>query len=1065
MSNTIDFTRRLLRGTAFSALAILGAGLMATPAMAQDATNSPGAQSSDEDTEDADESQSQAPVPNTNAPGEPEIVVTGTLFRTTTSATVSPVTVVTAATMDQRGNSTVQDAIQQLASNNGPALTNSFSANGAFAAGASAVSLRGLSTNSTLVLFDGQRAAYYPLADDGTRNFVDLNTIPDDVVDRIEVLRDGASSTYGADAIAGVVNIITRRSIEGVSARAEAGISQDGVAAMQRVSLTGGIGDLNETGMNAYLSGFFYRSEAVYARDLEAPFNDFDESDICYNDPNDSPDTGEHCGANNITNSQNPLNGFFIPYDVYVRATNATNTVQLGRFELLNPQAGCRYGPGRILTAAELANPNNAPAPALTPVCTIDAINQYQATTPNIERFGATARITARLGGSSEGYFMANFQQSTVDYNGFPPVIRSQANAGILFRPFSTQAAPAANLAPGSYFLTLPVYVCPQGVGDASGLNTGCTAATPGAVLNPNNPFAAQGSPARIIGRPFSTPTYNETRSRVYRAAAGISGTLFEDWDYRLDLTAMHNDLQRTQRGYVYIANLLTAIAQGTINLRNPELNTQEQLDFVMPDNITPASSDLYQASFTVGRSLFELPGGPLQVGFGGQIRYEAVDAPSGNPDYNGPTQRFFTLNAFGTSGSRTVYSGFGEINAPVLDILEFNASGRYDHYSSGQSAFSPKVGFKFTPIPQLAIRGTWSRGFRIPAFGEANALPTTGFVTVNSGNFPAAFLASYTVPGNTAGPGGTFVQCSAATYTTAACPAYVRNNSYGQTTLASPGLEPERSRSFTLGAILNPIRNVTFTVDYYDIKKTGAITQPSNAPALAAYYSCTLAQYNSNTCPIPAGYNVIAGAADTSGQFPNNLPVIGFIEAQLINANTIRARGLDFAGIVRFSLGGVDITSSAEASYILELSQIADGVEERYEGTLGNFNLTAGSGTPEWHGSWQNTFDFGDLAVTGTLNWFGGYDLSAMDQGTEYKDCGLSPGYTPCRIDDQFTLDIVTQYRVNENFTFYVNVLNALDDMPPVDPVTYGAFLYNAVQGGTAVLGRQFRAGVRMNF
>jgi iron complex outermembrane receptor protein len=83
-------------------------------------------------------------------------------------------------------------------------------------------------TSSTLVLFDGMRAAYYPLSDDGTRNFVDLNTIQDDVVERVEVLRDGASSIYGADAIAGVVNIITKRQHQGMDGRAEYGVSERG---------------------------------------------------------------------------------------------------------------------------------------------------------------------------------------------------------------------------------------------------------------------------------------------------------------------------------------------------------------------------------------------------------------------------------------------------------------------------------------------------------------------------------------------------------------------------------------------------------------------------------------------------------------------------------------------------------------------------------------------------------------------------------------------------------------------------------------------------------------------
>jgi hypothetical protein len=324
-------------------------------------------------------------------------------------------------------------------------------------------------------------------------------------------------------------------------------------------------------------------------------------------------------------------------------------------------------------------------ATAPTTVCQTDTVERFFMATPNIQRFGGTGRVTARLGDNHEGFFMVNFQQSTVDYTGFPPLIRGQANAGILFRPFSTASGPAANLAPGSAELRLPVYVCPTGVGSANGLNTGCTATTPGATLNPNNPFAANNQLARILGRPFTEPTYNETRSRVYRLAMGVNGTV-ADWDYRVDFTAMHNDLRRTQNNYIFIGNLLTAIAQGTVNLVNPEQNSQQTMDFIMPDNISHASSDLVALQASVAKSLFELPGGPLQIGFGAQVRYEAVDAPSGNPDTNGPTQRYFTLNAFGTVGDRTVYSAFGEINAPVLDMLEINASGRYDSYSADRT-------------------------------------------------------------------------------------------------------------------------------------------------------------------------------------------------------------------------------------------------------------------------------------------------------------------------------------------------------------------------------------------
>lgn len=944
-----------------------------------------------------------------------DIVVTGSILRTT-GATPSPVTTITAENLDQRGINTVQDAIQQLSSSNGPALTNSFTANGAFAGGASAVSLRGLSTNSTLVLFDGLRAAYYPLADDGSRNFVDLNTIPDDIVDRIEVLRDGASSSYGADAIAGVVNIITKRSFNGVSGRAEAGISEDGIAANQRLTLTAGTGDLDEKGYNAYVSGFYYKSDGVYNRELPYPFNSDNQNGI----------GGPNGVVNGLENGAFPNGGTVAGANFLVRPANGITAVPGSRYQLLN---GCSNGTPYSPTAAELAQTNNSSVP--TTVCQQDYTNQYGVVSPNIERFGGSARFTAKIADTSEAYLQVNFQQATSSYTGNPSTIRANAPAGILFPQFST-ASSSALYAPGSAPLALPVFVCAA--------RANCDTAADRR-LNPNNPFAASGQTALLLGSLPDTVTSSATRSRVYRAAAGISGTVFGDWDYRADVTAMHTDLRRSANGYVFIQNLLNVVADGSYNFLNPSANSQAVRDYLTPENITDSSSDLYQAQFTVGKSLFNLPGGPVQLGLGGSIFYEAVDAPSANPDTFGPTQRYFTLNAFGTSGNRTVASAFGEVNLPIVEQFLVNASGRYDHYSSGQQNFSPKVGAKFTPFRQLAIRGTWSRGFRIPSFGEANALPTTGYVNNTAAIFNDAYLSQY--------------GCSTATFQT--CPTYIRSGSYGQTTLASPDLKPEKSRSLTAGILFEPIRNVSFTVDYYNIKKTGAITTASNAPALAAYYAGQT---------IPDGYNVIPDAAAVG--FETARPRIAFIQSGLINANTIKSEGIDFGANTRFNLGPVTWTSNLDASLILELSTtFPDGSKEQYVDTLGNFNLTAGTGTFRWRGNWQNSFDFGDFALTGTVNYTSGYDLSAEDQngpGTS-GDCSLAPGYTGCRVKSYLTVDANVSYKVNDKFTFYVNALNLFDRLPDVDPVTYGAYLYNPVQAGNGIFGRMYRAGAKFSF
>ncbi len=993
----------LRRGTAMTALAVAGAGLFAAPAFAQEVPPA------------------GATVPTPTTPSDDtsqDIVVTGSILRGADSG-ISPVTTLTAENLDARGINTVQDAIQLLSSNNGPALTNSFTANGAFAGGASAVSLRGLSTSSTLVLFDGLRAAYYPLADDGSRNFVDLNTIPDDIVDRVEVLRDGASSAYGADAIAGVVNIITKRSVKGIMGRAEAGISERGVAANQRLTLTAGTGDLDEQGYNAYISGFYFRSEGVKSKDLPGVFATDDQRSI-----------GGPNGVLNGRNAAGEINGFNVGSTFYVRPGTT------GRYQILNPTAGCYAGPAVTPTAADLVRVNangqlvNGALP-VNNVCQEDVTYNYGNVTPDIERFGGSARFTAKIGDSSEAYLSVNFQQTTSSYFGNTGTIRGNAPTGILFPQFSTSSG-AATFAPGSAILTLPVYVC------AARVN--CTAAN--GRLNPNNPFAAQGQTAQILGRNQEL-TYNETRSRVYRAAFGLSGSIFDDIDYNFNATAMHTDLQRKQDGYVYIQNLLNVIADGTYNFVNPGQNSQALKDYVTPVNITDASSDLYQAQLTFTKSLFELPGGPLQLGVGGSVFYEAVNAPSANPDTNGPSQRYFTINAFGTEGNRTVTSAFGEIQAPVFDMLDVNLSGRYDHYSSGQSNFSPKAGARFKPFRQLTIRGTWSRGFRIPSFAEANALPTTGYVTQSITNVPASFRAQYGAA------------CADNATAATACPTYLTAYSIGSTTLASPNLQPEKSRSFTAGIQFTPIPNFTFTVDYFNIKKTGAITSPSNAPAIAAYYAGQA---------IPAGFNVIADAPDVN--LPNGRPRIAFVESQLINSDTIFSEGLDFGLTGRVDFGSFQWRTAANASLLLELSTtFPDGSKETYVDTLGNFNLTAGSGTFKWRGNWSNTFSFDKVDLTGTVNYVSGYDLSAKDQGGDYRDCSLNPGYVDCRVKSYITADLNVSFNVNDKFTFYVNALNVFDRLPPIDPVTYGAHLYNPVQAGNGIFGRSFRAGAKFGF
>src|SRR6476619_1480857 len=176
------------------------------------------------------------------------VEVTGSSIKRATAETASPVQVVTREDLAKSGKGTVAEYLQTLTADGAGSLPTGFG-NG-FAAGSTAISLRGLGATSTLVLLNGRRMAPFARADDGQKSFTDLSTVPMEAVERIEVLKDGASSTYGADAIAGVVNIILRKDFTGVVAKLTGGTSKYRDGETYKASLTWGKGNLDTDGYN-----------------------------------------------------------------------------------------------------------------------------------------------------------------------------------------------------------------------------------------------------------------------------------------------------------------------------------------------------------------------------------------------------------------------------------------------------------------------------------------------------------------------------------------------------------------------------------------------------------------------------------------------------------------------------------------------------------------------------------------------------------------------------------------------------------------------------------------------
>lgn len=193
------------------------------------------------------------------------VTVTGTNIKRTDTETASPVQVLTRDDIEKTGKQSIQEVLRTVTADGQGSIPSSFS-NG-FASGSAAVSLRGLGVNSTLVLVNGRRMTTYGLADDGTRNFVDLNSLPLEAVDRIEVLKDGASAIYGADAVGGVVNVILRKNYTGASIGGSYGISDKGDGQTTRAFGTIGFGDLDADRYNVFVSLEASKQKNIWSTD------------------------------------------------------------------------------------------------------------------------------------------------------------------------------------------------------------------------------------------------------------------------------------------------------------------------------------------------------------------------------------------------------------------------------------------------------------------------------------------------------------------------------------------------------------------------------------------------------------------------------------------------------------------------------------------------------------------------------------------------------------------------------------------------------------------------------
>lgn len=930
-----------------------------------------------------------------------KIEVTGSIIPRTSVETAEPITVITAKEIQQSGLTNLGDVIRTLSADNSGTVPMAFS-NG-FAAGAIGVSLRGLTVNSTLVLIDGQRVANYGLQDDGQRSFPDLSTIPMNAVERVEVLKDGASSIYGADAIAGVINIILYPSWTGSKATAQVGTSQHGGGTQTSATFITGSGDLATNHYNAYMSFEYDKNQPIYNRDRWFPINACDYTSLGR--------TNICVGGSSVNGGGGSIYGTEAP--AMITGTNPDGSPNL----LTGKQApGTVYSPIRT-----------CPTPVTFPGtgassgtgCTYNQIALYGQIQPQTTRYNIDGRVTVDFSPTTTGFLNASYSQMRMVADGGPRSLRSSSptnTSNIVLPP----VLPDGSLNPNNIFAT-----------DCEGVTA------PGPAPGVYDPTCAYAKIYYLNGPALQHTVYANHNMRVL---SNLSGAINENWNYSASLTLEHTWLDTNRNGFWNIPGLMNAVTNGTYNFLDPAANSADVLNSVAPPIHRVSTTNLDELSGHISGNLAELPGGPLALGVGGQWFYQSIDNPAMNPG-----NQTLGLGSAQTFGANNVAALFAELDAPLLPSLEVDLSAREDHYTDFGSAFSPKAGFKWTPLKELTFRGTYSRGFRAPGFAENGSSSSMGFVTYNP---KAAFINEH---------------CSTPVNSPGCTPdPYAQPFAIGLLSAANPDIKPERSRNYTLGMVFQPFSSFSGTVDYYNILKTNLISPPATSALMSAFFAGS---------PMPPG-SVILDVADPLHPTSSLRPVQfnGFYT----NQNELRTSGFDVN--LRYTLpfaNGNSWTSSFNGTDILTWCMtLQDGGPcVSMVGTQGPYNLSSGAGTPKYRWNWANTFATGAFSLTGTVYWTSGYFMSEPDlQGPDCASLGATGQPVPadCRVPAFWYLNLTGLWNISNNWSLTAGILNATDRKPPYDPIDYaggGSGTYNPTYSQQGAIGRFYQLGLQVKF
>ncbi|MEO7576305.1 MAG: TonB-dependent receptor [Massilia sp.] len=940
------------------------------------------------------------------APQEMQRVeVTGSLIRRVADEGALPVTTIKATELEARGHTELKDLVLEM--------PQSLSLGTNSGAAGPVTNLRGLGPMRTLTLLDGRRLANEPLQD----QYVSVNVIPRMALDRVETLRDGASSIYGADAIGGVLNFNTKRSYKGYSVKGEwNGPEAQGGGETTGVGAIAGWGDLNKDGWNAYISFDMQRKTPLFQKDRPKQYSDEELNrlgvSIAPTNRNASPSANFGFATGSSTN-YNPTfaTGCLAPYSQRTLGLTSVNTPPVY-------QPGCIRDPAfytAVTDGSDIASVFAKATWAIAPGHKVGlevlhsqfTVQKYR----GLQTPGNTAPATTYTMPSTSRFYPGK---------GITPAVQVIANTPAANGPTSTPAMFIdATRPPGTV-----------------------------ATLNMNNrPIFFQWGPAELGNAYRNDEQFND---RIVLKAEGTFGA----WDYRTGINYGQSKRDtRTGEGYILYSKAQDGFTNGILN----PFGLQDEaglayLKSIQQEDYTYRLNKAFNTSvdLTVSRDVMTLAGGAMTFAASAELRRDAAEVGQAPADFITKSSTGVPLiDQFGVVTKsdlvgetptgvakklhRDIASLVMEVEAPVTSMLTLNASVRGDRYNDLKvSTVNPKLAFRLQPVKMLVIRGSVNTGFRAPSIMDIQN-PTPEVRTLAMDDPILCPSSQPTVAGT-----GKAVAAYAAT------PDLVCNvtQNYWTKSPDNTFLKPEKSRGFSYGFALEPIKNMSLTVDFWGILLTDVLG------------AVDIKEIQQN--PVKYQNQILR----------NSSGLIDHIVASQANRGMMRSRGVDVAAAYSLPTASWGtFNAKIEGTYYekYEFQSEKDGPwlqnvglltgDGRYGATGSNSGL---AGMPQINFRWKHT---------ASLGWRQGVYSAQVSQryNSGLTDVSPRPGST-------VSTDVkpYSQYNVSLAYTGIPNLKLSLgiNNITNVDPMLTASTAYNGyITSAADVLGRAYKLTAEYKF